>query len=162
MLPAEGYLNGSVAFTLAWCEGVICRALGDNVAARAAFTRARSEVEKIVREQPAYAQQLSVLGTIDAALGKKEDAIREGRRAVELLPVTQDSITGALLAEQLAVIYAWTGEKDLALEQLAIVARVPGDLNYGSLRLHPYWDPLRGDPRFEQLVASLAPHARKP
>jgi TolB-like protein/Tfp pilus assembly protein PilF len=157
VLPAEGYLNGSVAFTPAWCEGVICRALGGNVAARAAFTRARSEVEKIVREQPAYAQQLSVLGTIDAALGKKEEAIREGRRAVELLPVSQDSITGALLAEYLGVIYAWTGEKDLALEQLAVAAQIPSELNYGYLRLHPYWDPLRGDPRFEKIVASLAP-----
>ncbi len=162
VLPAEGYLNGSVAFAPAWCKGVISRALGDNVGARAAFTRARSEVEQVVREQPAYAQQLSVLGTIDAALGKKEEAIREGRRAVELLPVTQDSITGALLAELLAVIYAWTGEKDLALEQLAIVARAPGDLNYGFLRLHPFWDPLRGDPRFEKVVASLAPDAKKP
>jgi TolB-like protein/class 3 adenylate cyclase len=162
MLPADGFRNASVAFPPAWCEGLICRALGDNVAARAAFTRARSEVEKITREQPAYAEQLCVLGTIDAALGKKEDAIREGRRAVELLPVTKDSITGALVAELLAVIYAWTGEKDLALEQLAAAARVPGDLNYSYLRLHPYWDPLRGDPRFEQFVASLAPDAKKP
>jgi TolB-like protein/class 3 adenylate cyclase len=162
VLPAEGYFNGSVAFTPAWCEGLISRAVNDNVAARAAFTRARSEVAPIVREQPNYAEDLSVLGTIDAALGKKEEAIREGRRAVELLPVTQDSITGALLAEHLAVIYAWTGEKDLALAQLTIAVRAPGDLNYGYLRLHPYWDPLRGDPRFEKLVASLAPDANKP
>ena len=157
VLPAEGFVNGGTAFTPAWCEGVISRALGDNVAARAAFTRARSEVAEIVREQPAYPEQLSVLGTIDAALGKKEEAIREGRRAVELLPVSQDSITGALLVQHLAVIYAWTDEKELAFEQLAIAARIPGDLSYGHLRLHPYWDPLRGDPRFEKIVASLAP-----
>jgi len=157
MLPADGFRTASVAFPPAWCEGVICRALGDNVAARAAFTRARSEVAPIVREQPDYAEELSVLGMIDAALGKKEDAIREGRRAVELLPVAQDSLTGALLAEHLAVIYAWTDEKDLALGQLAIVVRIPGDSNYGYLRLHPYWDPLRGDPRFENILASLAP-----
>jgi len=136
---------------------LISRALGDNVAARAAFTRARSEVAQIVREQPTYAEELSVLGMIDAALGKKEEAIRNGRRAVELLPVTQDSITGALLAEHLAVIYTWTGEKDLALEQLGIVVRIPGGLSYGYLRLHPYWDPLRSDPRFEKIVNSLAP-----
>jgi len=98
-----------------------------------------------------------VLGMADAALGHKDDAIREGRRAVELLPVTKDSIVGALLVEKLALIYAWTGEKDLAFEQLAIAARIPGYLSYGELRLHPYWDPLRGDPRFEKIVASLAP-----
>ena len=55
------------------------------------------------------------------------------------------------------LIYAWTGERDLAFKQLAIAARIPGYLSYGQLRLHPYWDPLRGDPRFEKIVASLAP-----
>ena len=93
----------------------------------------------------------------DALLGHKEDAIREGRRAVELLPVTKDSIVGSLLVQYLALIYAWTGEKDLAFEQLAIAARIPGELSYGNLRLRPYWDPLRRDPRFDKIVASLAP-----
>jgi hypothetical protein len=92
----------------------------------------------------------------DAALGHKEDAIEEGRRAVELLPVSKDSIVGALLVQYLALIYAWTGEKDLALEQLSVATKLPGYLSYGELRLHPYWDPLRGDPRFEKIVASLA------
>jgi serine/threonine-protein kinase len=92
----------------------------------------------------------------DAALGNKEDAIREGRRAVELLPVTKDAIIGARLVQYLALIYAWTGQKDLALEQLSIAATLPAHLSYGHLRLHPYWDPLRGDPRFEKIVASLA------
>jgi hypothetical protein len=100
---------------------------------------------------------LCVLGMADAALGHKEDAIREGRGAVELLPVRRDAVIGPKLVEYLALIYAWTGEKDLALEQLAVAARVPGYLSYGQLRLHPYWDPPRGDPRFEKIVASLAP-----
>jgi serine/threonine-protein kinase len=94
---------------------------------------------------------------VDAALGHKADAIREGRRAVELLPVTKDAIIGAHLVEYLALIYAWTGEKDLAFEQLARAVRMPGHLSYGKLRLDPYWDPLRGDPRFDKIVASLAP-----
>ena len=98
-----------------------------------------------------------MLGMADAALGHKDDAIREGRRAVELLPITKDSIVGALLVKNLALIYAWTGEKDLACEQLSIVAKLPSSLSYGELRLHPYWDPLRGDPRFDKIVASLAP-----
>jgi serine/threonine-protein kinase len=94
---------------------------------------------------------------VDAALGHKEDAIREGRRAVELLPVTKDAVIGAQLVQNLALIYAWIGEKDLAFQQLAIATSIPGYLSYGELRLHPRWDSLRGDPRFENLVASLAP-----
>ena len=117
----------------------------------------RSEAAKLVAEQPDYPEGLCVLGVADAALGHKEDAIRQGRRAVELLPVTKDAITGPLLVQNLALIYAWTGEKDLAFEHLAIAARVPSYLSYGELRLHPVWDPLRGDPRFEKIVASLAP-----
>ncbi len=93
----------------------------------------------------------------DAALGNKEDAIREGRRAVELTPVSKNSIAAPSLIECLALIDAWTGEKDLALHQLAVAVSTPGFLSYGELRLHPYWDPLRGDPRFEKIVASLAP-----
>ena len=93
----------------------------------------------------------------DAALGNKEDAIREGRRAVELLSVTKDAIIGPLLVQNLALIFTWTGEKDLAFEQLSVAAKLPGYLSYGELRLHPDWDPLRGDPRFDKIVASLAP-----
>jgi len=130
---------------------------GDTAAARAAFTSARDEMAKLVREQPAYAEALCALGMAEAALGRKEKSIREGRRAVELLPVTKDSISGSLLVQNLALIYAWTGEKDLAFEQLSVAAKLPGLLSYGQLRLHPYWDPLRGDPRFERIVASLAP-----
>ncbi len=94
---------------------------------------------------------------IDAALGNKEDAIREGRRAVELLPVAKDSIDGAQLVQYLAAIYAWVGQKDLAFEQLRIASSIPGYLSYGSLQLDPFWDSLRGDPRFGKIVASLAP-----
>jgi serine/threonine-protein kinase len=111
----------------------------------------------LIAEQPDYAAALGVLGVADAALGNKEDAIREGRRAVELLPVTKDALIGSLLVQNLALIYAWTGEKDLAFEQLTIAAKLPGYLSYGDLLLHPYWDPLRGDPRFDKIVASLAP-----
>jgi hypothetical protein len=98
-----------------------------------------------------------LLGVIDAGLGRKDEAIREGRRACELLPISKDAIAGAACAINLAQIYAWTGEKDLAIEQIAAVERVPNDLSYGRLKLHPYWDSLRGDPRFEKIVAGLAP-----
>src|SRR6266496_2895292 len=156
-LPAAGCYQETIPFPRAWCEGVLARMRGDKAAAHAAFTSMRTEAAKMIAEQPDYPEGLCVLGVADAALGHKDDAIREGRRAVELLPVTKDSIVGALLLQNLALIYAWTGEKDLAFEQLTIAAKLPGSLSYGELRLHPYWDPLRDDPRFEKIVASIAP-----
>jgi serine/threonine-protein kinase len=133
-------------------EGLAARARNDAIAAKAAFTGARVEMEKIVQEQPDYAQALCTLGMIDAALGHKEDALREGRRAVELLPITKDAVSGAEMLTNLAIIYAWVDEKDLAIKQLEEVVLIPSHISYGQLRLHPFWDPLRGDPRFEKLV----------
>jgi tetratricopeptide (TPR) repeat protein len=156
-VPLEGISLGSIWFPRAYFEAVGARARGDATVARAAFTSARGEVEKTMREQPDYPQGLIALALIDAGLGRKDDAIREGRRAVELVPISTDAIDGTDLILNLAVIYAWTGEKDLALKQLAEAARLPSSLNYGWLRLHPDWDNLRGDPRFEKIVASLAP-----
>jgi TolB-like protein/class 3 adenylate cyclase len=156
-MPPGGCHDSGIPFSNTWCEGLVAHMRGDQPAARAAFTNARKELEKMVREQPEYAEGICALGVTDAALGNKEDAIREGQRAVELMPVSKNAIEGPLLIKYLALIYAWTGDKDLALEQLAIAARIPGYLSYGHLRLHPYWDPLRGDPRFEKIVASLAP-----
>jgi TolB-like protein/class 3 adenylate cyclase/Tfp pilus assembly protein PilF len=156
-LPIDGCYDDSIPFPRSWCEGVVAQFRGDKVAAYAAFTNMRAEAAKMVAEQPNYPEALCVLGLADAALGHKDEAIREGRRAVELMPVSKDAIRGPLLIKYLAVIYAWTSEKDLALEQLSVAARIPGHLRYGYLRLHPYWDSLRGDPRFEKIVASLAP-----
>ena len=161
VLPIDGCYDNTIPVPRSWCEGVVAQFRGDKAAAHAAFTSVRAEAAKIVTEQPNYAEALCVLGMADAALGNKEDAISEGRHAVELLPVTKDAIIGARLVHYLALIYAWTGEKDLALEQLSAAASLPGlFLSYGYLRLHPYWDPLRGDPRFEEIVASLAPKER--
>jgi len=156
-LPSDGCHRETILFPHVWCEGIVAQMRGDTASARAAFSSTRNEMAKLVREQPAYAEALCALGMADAALGHKEDAIREGRRAVELLPVTKDAIIGPLLVQNLALIFTWTGEKDLAFEQLSVAAKLPGYLSYGELRLHPDWDPLRGDPRFEKIVASLAP-----
>jgi serine/threonine-protein kinase len=122
-----------------------------------AFNAARTEQAKNVAAQPDYGPAWCILGVIDAALGRKEEALHEGRRAVELLPVKKDSINGAHMIHNLAMIAAWVGEKDLALEQLALSARTPNGATYGELKLDPFWDPLRGDARFEKIVASLAP-----
>jgi len=156
-LPQEGLDGLSRDFWM----GVVARAKGDVVAAQAAFTAARAEQEAAVRaaraRQPDIASALSILGAIDAGLGRKEEALREGRRAVELVPLAKDSTDGPRAVFILALIYAWTGERDLAIEQLEIVAKIPTGPTYGMLRLDPVWDSLRGDPRFEKMVASLAP-----
>ena len=156
-IPADGMTVGSTWFPHSWCKAIAARARGDVHASRASFTAARAEIEKTTRDQPDYPQGLTVLAMIDAGLGHKEDAIREGRRAVELLPISKDALDGADLMTNLALVYAWTGEKDLAFQQLTALTKIPAQLSYGQLRLHPYWNPLRGDPRFEKVVAALGP-----
>jgi tetratricopeptide (TPR) repeat protein len=150
----------AVNFTRPFVEGVIARMTNDEHNAQLAFTAARAKQEKTVEAEPNYGPAWCVLGVIDAALGQKEDALREARHAVELLPVEKDPINGMVMIKYLAMIAAWVGEKDLACEQLATAVRYPTsglELSYGELKLMPWWDPLRGDPRFEKIVASLAP-----
>ena len=137
--------------------GLIARLTKDETKSQAAFAAARAKQEKLVQQQPNWGPALCVLGLIDAGLGRKEEALQEGRRAIELLPVAKDSINGAHMIEYYAMMAAWVGDKDLACEQLAKAIKLPGTISYGQLKLLPYWDPLRGDPRFEKIVASLAP-----
>jgi len=144
-----------VNFPRSWCEGWAARMKGDEAAAQKAFLVARAELQESVTEEANYGPNFTVLGLIDALLGRKQDALREGRHALELLPVTKDAIDGAEVMKYLGVIYAWCGEKDLAIEQIAATLRIPSTLSYGNLKLHPYWDPLRGDPRFEKIIADL-------
>ena len=146
-----------VEFSRSFVEGLIARMTKDEEKAHAAFTAARAEQEKIVDAQPNYGPALCVLGLIDAALGRKDEALQEGRRAVELVPIEEDAITGETMNQYLAMIAAWAGEKELACKRLAAAMRRPNSLSYGQLKLLPFWDPLRGDPCFEQIVGSLAP-----
>ena len=138
-------------------EGLLARMTKNETKARAAFTAARATLQKQVDNQPDYGPALCMLAVTDAGLGRKEEALREGKRAIELLPVAKDSVNGAHMIEYFAITSAWVGEKDLACDNLATAARLPGTLSYGQLKLLPYWDSLRGDPRFEKIVASLAP-----
>jgi TolB-like protein/class 3 adenylate cyclase/Tfp pilus assembly protein PilF len=154
--PREGAVYNGATFPHAYWEGVVALSQHDSAKAQSAFSAARAEVEKIVAQQPNFAGALSLLGLIDAGLDRKEDALREGRRACELLPVTKDAVDGANFAVNLAQIYAWLGEKDLALEQIAAVERAPNPLSFGFLKLQPQWDSLRDDPRFEKIIAPLA------
>ena len=151
------FIDEAVNFSRPFVEGIIARVAKDDEKARSAFTAARAEQEKIIHAQPNYGPPLCVLGLIDAGLGRKEEALRAGRRAVELLPVEKDAINGTAMIKYLAMIAAWVGDDDLACEQLAVAIRPPSRLTYGQLKLLPFWDPLRGNPRFEKIVASLAP-----
>ena len=157
-IPPEGIVPVNVRMPRQFCEGVAARARRDWRAAELAFNAAHDEMEKLVREQPDYAEALSVLGMVDAALGRKEEAVREGCRAAELFPISKDAVTGAEILRNLAITYAWAGEMDLALNQLEEVVRIYCPMSYGQLRLHPWWDPLRDDPRFEKIVEE----AKKP
>jgi len=142
--------------------GVVARLKGDVAGARPAFMRARTGAEEELRVHPDSMGLLADLGLIDAALGRKQEALSEGRRAMELVPVAPEAMRGPSNNEgftrtRFAMICAWAGERELALEQLETLAGVPAGPSYGELRLNPMWDPLRGDPRFEKIVASLAP-----
>jgi TolB-like protein/tRNA A-37 threonylcarbamoyl transferase component Bud32 len=157
-MPTDGCYDENIPFPNSWCLGLAARLRGDQSAAHAEFTNARKDLERSVGSQPNYAQGLCALGVVDAALGNKEDAIREGERAVALMPVSKSAVDGPALMRYLAIIYAWTGEKDRAIKRLSEVVKLPvAGMSYGQLRLNPLWDPLRGDPRFEAIITSLAP-----
>jgi serine/threonine protein kinase len=147
----------AMQFSGSFGEGLIARMTKDVAKANSDFLRARAEQEKIVASQPNYGPAVCVLALIDAGLGRKEEALREGRHAIELMPAEKEQVNGAHIIELFAVIAAWVGEKDLACEQLALALQYPIALGYGQLKLLPFWDPLRGDPCFEKIVASLAP-----
>ena len=149
--------GASVQFSAAFGRGLLARMMKDESKSRSAFAALRADQEKIVQAQPDYGPAVCILALIDAGLGRKEEALRESRRAVELVPVEKDSITGAFMIQYSAIAAAWVGEKDIALQNLAKAAQLPGFVTYGRLKLLPWWDPLRGDPRFEKIVASLAP-----
>ncbi len=129
-MPTGGCYDENIPFPDSWCGGLVARLRGDEPAARAAFASARRELEQIVRDQPDYAAALCAIGVVDAALGNKEDAIRESQRAIELIPVSKNAIDGARMIQYLAVIYAWTGNKDGAIERLTEVVKLPGQPCY--------------------------------
>ena len=155
-LPSGGESITACYIPLAYWEGMIAR-YKETLSKRELPLCGPQRNCETDAKQPDFARALSLLGLIDAALGRKEEAIQEGRRACELLPISRDAIDGTYLAINLAQIYALVGETDLAIEQINAIQRAPNMLSYGLLKLHPCWDSLRGDPRFEKIVASLAP-----
>ena len=157
--PREDFqdIDYSFYFPKAWFEAMIARAKGDSASATSAFSAARAILEQRLAAKPEHARTLAVLAQVDAGLGRKELAIQEAQHAVDLMPLSKDIYDGALVLEGLAQVYTWTNEPDRAIELLQKLAAMPSYVNYARLKLHPMWNPLRGDPRFQKIVNSLAP-----
>lgn len=118
---------------------------------------ARDQLNRKVGKNPEDPILLSTLGTIDAALGRKQEAIQEAKRAIETVPISKDGEIGPGLVTNLAIVYELTNELELAFQGLSVSVKTPNGLLYGELKLDPAWDPLRKDPRFDKLLAELAP-----
>jgi TolB-like protein/Tfp pilus assembly protein PilF len=161
LIPPEGVANSfdEASIPREYCVGRTAWLFGDKAQAKSALTAARAIFERTTIEQPDYAQAWSYLGLTDAMLGRRDDAIREGKRACEVLPFSKDSWIGSIWITNLAMIYTLCGEKDAALEQLETSVKLPVGVSYGELKQSPDWDALRGDARFQKLVTSLAPTA---
>src|SRR5438270_4974055 len=159
LVPREGTANtiDQTPIPREWCVGRTARIFGNTEVAQASLGAARTIFERMTKDQPDYAQAWAYLGLTDAMLGRRDDAIREGNRACEILPYSRDSWLGPRLISNLAMIYAWVADKESALKQLEISVNIPTGISYGELKDYPDWDPLRGDPRFDRIVASLAP-----
>ena len=158
-IPPEGLVDpdNEVLLPKEWYVGLVARSFGEISQAQTAFVTARSVLQHMTVENPENAPVWGALGLADAALGRAEEASQEGRKACELLPLQKDAWNGPGRIVDLAVIYTWLGDTDSALQQLQISATQPGGVFYGTLKLFPHWDPLRGDARFEKIVASLGP-----
>ena len=136
---------------------LLSRVRGDQLASPA-FFETRKQLDQNVHKLEGNALLLSNLAIVDALLGNKEEAILEARRASEVSPVSKDAVDGASILVNLAVVYAWTNELDLAFQTLDPLAKAANGIYYGQLLREPYWDPLRNDPRFDKVLAALAPH----
>jgi serine/threonine protein kinase/Flp pilus assembly protein TadD len=143
-----------------WADGQVALARGDTQKALAVFAAARQKLDATWSDKPKDAGYFDQAAMLDAGLGRKEDAIREGLRAVELMPIARDSLAGPRVVTNLALVYAWAGERDRALAQLEIVAKIPAGPTYGDLKFNPCWDSLRGDKRFDKIVAAAKAASR--
>jgi serine/threonine protein kinase/Tfp pilus assembly protein PilF len=149
-----------------WVDGQIARARGDKQKALAVFAAARKRLDAAWENKVKDDSYFAEVAGLDAGLGRKEEAIREAQRAVDLMPIAKDSYWGPGVVANLALVYAWTGERDRALEQLELVAKIPGAMTYpagvtyGDLRFNPCWDDLRGDKRFDKIVAAAKAASR--
>src|ERR1700730_11746107 len=136
---------------------LVARLQGERPGSNPSFAEVREQLNQNVQKSPENANLLSNLAVVDALLDNKEAAVAEAKRAVEILPISKDAMDGPAVMTNLALVYAWTDEFDLAFETLVPLTTLPSGVYYGQLKLDPYWDPLRKDPRFDKLLAELAP-----
>src|SRR5438876_2176263 len=157
--PLEDFqdIDYSFYFPKAWFEAMIATAKGDSARATAAFSTARTILEQRLIIKPEHARTIAVLAQIDAGLGQKELALQEAQHAIDLMPLSKDIYDGALVLEGLAQVYTRTGEHDRAIEVLQKLVSIPSYINYARLKFHPLWKPLHGNPKFDKIVASVAP-----
>jgi serine/threonine protein kinase/tetratricopeptide (TPR) repeat protein len=157
-----GVLNASFAYGFrsipVGCYLVLlARLQGQEIQGNLRSIEAREQLNCKVQKSSGDADLLSKLAVVDALLGEKLDAITEAKRASEMLPSSRDAVHGPQIVKNLVVVYAWTGELDLSFEALAPLTKMPFGIDYGDLKLSPFWDPLRKDPRFDKLLAESAP-----
>jgi TolB-like protein/Tfp pilus assembly protein PilF len=150
-------IDFSFYFPKLWYEAMIAREKGDSEKATAAFRECREILTRRLTVKPEHARTIAVLAQVDAGLGQKDLAVQEAQHAIDLMPTSKDIYDGALVLEGLVQVYTWSGDRDHAIELLQKLLTMPGYTNYGRLKLHPLWAPLRGDARFEKIVNSLAP-----
>ena len=147
--------NNGLLLPRAWFAALIARAQGDLPKTRDAFADARVKIETKLRTTPDDASLLGILGLADAALGRNSEAVAGGQRAVEFRPLSQDAVDGASVITTLAMIYAWVGDIDSAIQQLTRSATIPGGVDYGQLKFDPVWSALRSDPRYASILEGL-------
>jgi tetratricopeptide (TPR) repeat protein len=131
-------------------------AMKDEANARAAYEKALPQVEQLVREAPDDPSRHAMLGGLLAMIGRKDEALREGQRAIELRPESKDAFDGPMYITSMAAIYAWCGDKDHALEFIEKSLSMPNGVTAPMLKLDPLWDPIREDPRFQALISRYA------
>jgi hypothetical protein len=135
---------------------LLSRIEGEQPRENPGFNEIREKLSQKVQASRESAGLISNLAVVDALLGRKQMAIDEAKCSVEILTISQD-IAGSPALKNLAVVYTWTDELDLAFETLRALTKVACGTYYGDLKLDLYWDPLRKDPRFEELLAESAP-----
>jgi Serine/threonine protein kinase len=164
---AGTFVFNGVKYPKSWYEGLAARMRGNKVAARRAFRDARNEVEKTTVAEPADARSLSLLAMIDAGLEQKDQAIAEAERARDMEPFETSSMDASIVRCNLAVVYAWTGQSEIAISELNSLtgrpagSNMPAQPTYGDFKLNPLWDPIRNNPRFTEIMYRLAPIASR-
>jgi TolB-like protein/Tfp pilus assembly protein PilF len=149
-------IDFSFYYPKAWFEAIVAQERGDSAEALHALRSARAILAQRLIIKPEHARTIAVLAQVDARLGQKDLALQEAKHAIDLMPISKDIYDGGLVLEGLAQVYTWSGEHDRAIDLLQQLVAMPSYINYARLKFHPLWKPLRGNPRFEAIVASLA------